>query len=382
MADTLTPTCALVESPVQLLNVLEWAHHLLLGDAAAVAEEPDGPGATAGPGAPGGPARTPVPADAAGWLTIVVLPPRSAAGRGQLLRMAGLARDAGHQVVWQEARGPSGVRAWPALAPRLRRARRLVVGDPFSRWLQLLLSGTRAEQVVVVDDGTATMEFTMLVARGERLVRWHRAAAPRGVRGTLFAPVAARALRRLSPEDGHRVEVFTAMPVAEPPGITVTRNDLAWTRDRFGPPTLAQGADLVGTSLVETGVLDEDRYLSAVRGLAERCGITRYFAHRKEGAEKLRRIAQGAGLDIVRPDLPLELVARGGPIGRRVFSFPSTVVHTLPLVLRGTGVDVTVCEIDERWLTAGASPRAGGFLAAITDSASGTHGLTTLPASG
>lgn len=359
------PTYALVESPVQLLNVLEWA-------AAEAGAAGPGPGAVPAAGSGAGEEDR---------LTVVVLPPRSAQSRGQLRRMAGLARDAGHRVEWHEARGMVGARTWPVLAPRLRRAGRLVVGDPFSRWLQLLLSGTRAEQVVVVDDGTATMEFTAQLARGERLVRWHRAAAPAGVRSALFAPVARRALRRLSPAGGHRVEVFTAMPVDTPPGVTVTRNELAWTRGRFGPPTLTGGADLVGTSLVETGVVHADRYLDAVAALAERHGVTRYFAHRKESAEKLRRITEAAGVEIVRPDLPLELVARCGPIGRRVLSFPSTVVHTLPLVLRGTGAEVTVCEIDERWLTDRASPRAGGFLAAVARSARGAHGLGSLPAS-
>jgi hypothetical protein len=369
------PTYALVESPVQLLNVLEWAHRTA-GGGGVTGSAVAGGATAADPGTGGSAAAVTAP----GWLTIAVLPPRSAESRGQLRRMAGLARDAGHRVAWHEARGVSGMRAWPALAPRLRRARRLVVGDPFSRWLQLLLSGTRAEQVVVVDDGTATMEFTAQLARGERLVRWHRAAVPGGLRTALFAPVARRALRRLSPGEGRRVEVFTAMPVDTPEGITVTRNDLAWARERFGPPTLTQGADLVGTSLVETGVLDGERYLAAVAALAERHGVTRYFAHRKESAEKLRGIAARAGLEIVRPDLPLELVARSGPIGRQVLSFPSTVVHTLPLVLRGTGAQVMVCEIDDGWLTERASPRASGFLAAITRSARGAHGLASLPA--
>jgi hypothetical protein len=49
------------------------------------------------------------------------------------------------------------------------------------------------------------------------------------------------------------------------------------------------------------------------------------------------------GLEVVRPDLPLELIARRGPIGRTVLSFPSTVVHTLPLALSGTPVRVAVC---------------------------------------
>lgn len=332
-----------MESPVQLLNVLEWAH--LKGAAAP--------------------------------LTIVVLPPKNPAARGQLRRMAQLARDEGHAVVWREARGgSSGVRALAALVPRLRHADPLVIGDPFSRWLQLLLCLARAERTVVVDDGTATLEFTEQLARGEALVRWHRA-APSGPLALAFAPVARRAVRRLTPAGGRDVELFSAMPVDAPKGITVRRNAFAWTRERFGPPEV-RGADLVGTSLVETGVVRADDYLRAVRVLAGRHGITRYFAHRREHPEKLRRVAGETGLQVVRPDLPLELVARRGPIGARVFSFPSTVVHTLPLVLADTGARVTVCEIDDAWLTEGASPRASGFLSAVTRSARGTHGMVSL----
>ncbi|MFJ1832116.1 hypothetical protein ACIOG9_47570, partial [Streptomyces sp. NPDC088178] len=46
---------------------------------------------------------------------------------------------------------------------------------------------------------------------------------------------------------------------------------------------------------------------------------------------------------------PLELIARRGPIGRTALSFPSTVVHTLPLALVGTDVKVAVCDIAPEW---------------------------------
>jgi len=81
------------------------------------------------------------------------------------------------------------------------------------------------------------------------------------------------------------------------------------------------------------------------------------------------------GLEIVRPDLPLELIARRGPIGRTILSFPSTVVHTLPLALAGTEVRVAVCDIDPDWLTTRASPRAQNFLTGVTNTARGIHRL-------
>ncbi|KIF07717.1 hypothetical protein PL81_00320, partial [Streptomyces sp. RSD-27] len=194
----------------------------------------------------------------------------------------------------------------------------------------------------------------------------------------------ATARRRLTPRAGHAVELFTSMPVAAPDGARLRRNDFAWTRARFGPPRLTKGTDLVGTSLVETGVIDPFRYLDAVRALAREHGVTRYFAHRRESPEKLRALSEATGLEIVRPDLPLELIARRGPIGRTVVSFPSTVVHTLPYALTGTGVTVAVCDVDPAWLAATASPRARGFLAGVIDTARDVRRLhlSAAPAAG
>lgn len=359
------PTLALVESPVQLLNVLEWAH----------TRRGREPRLTAVPAQPGPLAerRRPDPRTVADRLRIVVLPPTDPMSRGQLRRVAALARDEGYAVHWQEARGGSGapLRALAALGPAVRRAERIVVGDPFSRFVQLLLTPARAAELVVVDDGTATMEFVAQLGRGERLRRWHRTGGGplSRARELAYAPVSGAARRRLRPGEGRRVELFTSMPVTPLPGTALRVNDFAWTRARFGPPRLTKGTDLVGTSLVETGVVDPARYLEAVCALTREHGVTRYFAHRRESPEKLRVLSEATGLEIVRPDLPLELIARRGPVGRTIVSFPSTVVHTLPYALTGTGVTVAVCGIDPAWLAPGASPRARGFLAGVTDTA-------------
>ncbi|MEV6792487.1 hypothetical protein AB0M87_10885 [Streptomyces sp. NPDC051320] len=341
-------TLAFVESPVQLLNLLEWAH--------------------------------PTPTD----LTVVVLSPLDPMSRGQLRRMAELARGEGITVRWEEARGGAAApfRTIGGLLPLLRGAGRIVIGDPFSRYVQLLLSITGARDLTVVDDGTATMEFISQLAARQPLTRWHRRGR-RGPRDLLFAPMSSAARRRLTPSRRRTVEVFSAMPVdTAPPGLTVTRNDFAWTRARFGPPRITRTADLVGTSLVETGVVDPDRYITAVASLARTHHATRYFAHRREATDKLHRLHLETGLEIVRPDLPLELIARRGPIGRTIVSFPSTVVHTLPLALAGTEVRVAVCDIDPVWLTATASPRAQGFLAGVTGTARDVQRLTPMgPAS-
>ncbi|MFE4061329.1 hypothetical protein ACFXP3_34415, partial [Streptomyces sp. NPDC059096] len=119
------PTIAFVESPVQLLNVLEWAHLSRAGDA----------------------------------LTVVVLSPTDPMSRGQLRRVAELARDEGFTVRWQEARGGAGapLRTVRELAPLLRKADRVVIGDPFSRYVQLLLALVPTKDLTVVEHGAATV---------------------------------------------------------------------------------------------------------------------------------------------------------------------------------------------------------------------------------
>ncbi|MFI1814929.1 hypothetical protein ACH414_31795 [Streptomyces sp. NPDC020422] len=384
----MTGQLAFVESPVQLLNVLEWAHAKALQDPPRLQAIPPQPNRRApAPASASAPASAPAPAPEGreggpaaphplAGLTVVVLSPTDPMSRGQLRRMAQLARDEGASVKWQDARQGRGAlpRTLRELAGPLRAAERVIIGDPFSRYVQLLLTLFGPRRVTVVDDGTATMEFAAQLARGERLVRWHRRGS-RGPRELVLAPVTWLARRKLAPGPRRTVEIFTSLPVEPPPGTTVLANDFAWTRSAFGPPRLTRGADLVGTSLVETGVVDPDEYLRAVQVLARTHGATRYFAHRRESAEKLHRIAVETGLEVVRPDLPLELIARRGPIGRTVVSFPSTVVHTLPLALAGTGVKVAVCEIAPEWLRENASPRAQGFLAGVAGTATLTERL-------
>lgn len=334
------PTIALVESPAQLLNVIEWAHSAI--------------GSRTG-------------------LRVVVLGPKQSRTRLQMHRMVEWAATAGIIVDWCEVRRGvvSSVRGIAGLSEHLRRAERLVLGDPYSRFIQVLMSLSPAREVVVVDDGSATIEFAEQWSRGERFVRWHSKGAT-----VVNRPLADLARRRLQSRTGTRLQLFTAMPVPDL-GPAVVRNQFAWTRARFADPVVEGGADIIGTSLVETGVVDLTHYLRAVRILATNHHANRYYAHRKESTEKLQAIA-ALGLEVIRADLPLELHARRGPVSRLVISFPSTVVHTLPLVLAGTGVQVSVCDIEHGWFTERASARSGNFLTTVTGTARATHGLAAV----
>ncbi|WP_405931358.1 hypothetical protein [Streptomyces sp. NBC_00827] len=324
----MTRTLALVESPAQLLNLLEWA----LGER---------------DGAPD-PARC----------EVAVLLPRDATTRHQLGVMTELARAEGIRVALHDIRRvPAGLpRALAALAPKLAGAGRLVIGDPFSGLIQWLLPLARTRDLVLVDDGTATLELSRELLAGRPLVRWHR---------TGSAPAAAaRASRRITPGHGRQLEVFSCLTadLRLPPGGIASANTYSWARQRYGPPQVRPGVDVIGTSLAETGLIDPERYVREIISLADEVNAERYFAHRREDPDKLRLIAEYAELEVVRPELPLELELLKGPVADTLVSMPSTVLHTLPLVLAGTGVEITVCGDVTDWLEPGASERATAFL--------------------
>jgi hypothetical protein len=337
---------ALVESPAQLLNVIELAQH----------ED-----------------------DLAG-LRIAVLAPSAGLTRTQLRSMIALARDAGHAVSWHEPRlgGMAVARSVRALAGQLSGVQRLIVGDPYSGVIQVIIGVTRLSEVTIIDDGTATLEFARQWVAGEHLSRWHQRATPsqrRQIATLAREQIAGKVRRRLSPEYC-RLRLFTCMPVALP-GVRIIGNDFSWVRAKHPAPQLKARSDLVGTSLVESGVVKADAYIDGVETLIARYKADRYFAHRKEADWKLDLIRR-MGVEVVRPALPLEIVARRGPIGRTIVSFPSTVVHTLPTVLAETDVEVVVCQIANEWYQPNATQRADDFLDRVSTSARRGYGLAAV----
>ncbi|MGP3685768.1 hypothetical protein ACTVZO_13810 [Streptomyces sp. IBSNAI002] len=335
-------TLALIESPAQLLNLVEW----VLGERHGTADP--------------------------GQVRAAVLLPRDATTRRQLAAMAPFAVAEGIRVSVHDLRRNPAALAYSGavLAPQLAGAERLVIGDPFSGLIQQLLPLARtARDVVLVDDGTATLELATQLLAGRPLVRWHRTGPP---------PAAAyRTTRLLTPGHGRRLEVYTSLAkdLLLPPGGVVTVNAYSWTRDRFGPPEVRPGTDLVGTSLAETGLVDPGRYVAEVVALAKELGCSRYLAHRREDPGKLERISRATGAEIIMPELPLELALRTGPVGRTVVSFASTIVHTLPAVLAGTGVDVVVHDGAVDWLKRDAPDRVRAFLEEVITTARNRHRL-------
>ncbi len=320
-------TCvALVESATQLLNVAEWAQ--AAGDA-------------------------PTP-------RIVVLAPTDVQSLRQLGRVADDVRAIGIRVDIRPVRvaGPGlPIRAAGVLAD-VARADWLIIGDPFSRYIHTVLPVARAAHVVIVDDGTATWDYATCVDSGAPLIRWNRPVA-RAKRH------AVRATRRLSPSRRRNVDVFSCLHGATPVGAIAHLNSYAWTRSRWRPEVIDGQLDLLGTSLVGTGVIERRPYLDAIANQARAGAALRYIAHRRESENLVAEIATIPNVRVLRADQPAEILLRKGPVGRQVIAFPSTAAHTVPIVLADVDVRVSVLAVEPGWFTAQASARARSFVARI-----------------
>jgi hypothetical protein len=317
-------TIALVESPAQLLHLLEWAH----------AEQ------------------------AAERTRAVVLAPVEETSLAQLRQMAAYADEENMVVEWYHPRASAAARLHTLrqVSRRVAKARRLVIGDPFSGMIQALLLAANPHEAVVVDDGTATLEFAAQLSSGEPLRRWD---APPSMLEMARAPLARRARKFFASE---RVRLFTVMPVAGMPPSKVREHSYNWTRRRFGPPRVVPGVDVIGSSLAESGVVDTGAYLDSITELAARSGGQgRYFAHRKEAEAKLAHIT-ATGLQVVRPEVPLEIELSRGTVAAKLASFPSSVGYTLPLVLAGVATTIEFQPVPVGMLTPRVGPAAKRFL--------------------
>lgn len=324
------PTLALVESATQLINATEWVH-----DSGALDST-----------------------------NVVVLAPTDAESVRQIHGVADAARASGVSVVVLPVRRkrPEAPLLGARVLSMVAQARQLVLGDPFSRYIHTLLPTARADQVVIVDDGTATWDYAACIDSGAPLVRWTQ-------RSVVPAPHAVRATRLLTPGAHRSIDVFTCLRDATPAGAMALANRYRWTRSGHRPEIVDDQIDLLGTSLVDSDVVERHAYLNAVAAVARTGPPVRYLAHRREVDQLVAEIATIDNVRVVRPKLPVELLLRQGSVARTVLVFPSTAAHTLPIVLSDLDIVLRVKPVDPGWFTANATVRARAFVARIAHDA-------------
>ncbi|GIH57742.1 hypothetical protein Mro02_46560 [Microbispora rosea subsp. aerata] len=300
------PAVAWVESPLQMLGVVEAHHAGLLGPATRVV-------------------------------------PRAGLPALRLTRreLARLGPPEGLELAEPSerlARPGRGSRAW-------------VAGDAFSGRVQLALVTAPSGPTVLVDDGLATIRLLELLVARRPLLR------ARGTPGLGRRALGAAAAFRLRTRE---LTVFTALPVpaglaeaVEGAGMRLVRHDFAWLRAQPADLPPPERTIVLGTSLVRNGLIRRDRYLRWLERIGEPVA---YFPHRREDPRDLDRVRRIRGLTVYDTGAPAEMTLRDLRPDQRVLSLPSTAVTSLRVLLSARGVPVETVDVPEDWWTASAVP--------------------------
>jgi hypothetical protein len=260
---------------------------------------------------------------------------------------------------------PAGLRLAEPADGTPRPGRTWVVGDAFSGRVQLALLTSvftglftrRPRRVVLVDDGLATIRLLELLTAGKPLLR---ARAGRGLLRSMLGAAAGIRLRGLPFTAANRLTVFTALPVPGDLAAAVRRagpalvsHDFAWLRSQ--PATLPprERTVVLGTSLVRNGLIHRDHYL---RWLASFNEPVAYYPHRREDPRDLSRVRRISGVTIYDVGVPAEMTLRDLAPEQRVVSLPSTAVTSLRVLLAARGVSVQAVDVPDHWWTASAGP--------------------------
>lgn len=252
-----------------------------------------------------------------------------------------------------------------------------LVGDAFSGLFQVTATLRRPEQVVLVDDGLATLELARLLARSAPLVRLGGRAL--GARRRLGA-VAAGRLRSLA-ADG-RVVIFTALPIEaelsdalRSQGFDVRHNGFTWLSRQAVSDAPTEPTVVVGSAMPADGLVATDAYLDWVSGLAAD-GPLRYFPHRRQTEPVLARLRQLPGVVVDAPGAPVELRLRGLSAGQRVVSLPSTSAVLLTTILGPRGAEVTPHDVPDSWWSPDTSAELRAHLRSVLELARAARGTT------
>ncbi|MEY9214382.1 hypothetical protein NI17_020085 [Thermobifida halotolerans] len=233
------------------------------------------------------------------------------------------------------------------------------VGDAFSGQVQRALLSGRTRDYVIVDDGLATIHLLRLLTRrtATPLERARvRSSPPRRALG-LAAAVKLRAAARAG-----RLTVFTVLPLpdqllrdAAAVGIRVVGHDFPWLRSLPGGSAPDEDRVVLGSAMVRDGLLHAEPYLAWVAGQAREEPVV-YYPHRREDARTLEPLNADPRVRVVPQGLPAELALRGLGERHRVVSLPSTAVTSLRVLLGRHGVTVEAVPVPETWWTDQASP--------------------------
>ncbi|MDM7856595.1 hypothetical protein [Cellulomonas alba] len=273
---------------------------------------------------------------------------------------------------------PGGLELTSLPSPRPGSAHWLV-GDAFSgRWQAQLARTAPHGDVVLLDDGLATVALARLLVAGRPLIRPSRSStgAPAAGRRALGGLVTHR-LRALA--GAGRLRLFTAMPLdpgllggLRDLGVDVMTHRFEWLAGRPVVPAPAERTVVVGSALVADGWVRPQPYVEWVRAVGAGEPLL-YLPHRRSDTRTVGRIASIDGVRVQPPGLPVEMLLGGLRPPQRVVCLPSTAYVLLGALHASTGVRVDAQPVPDDWWTGRAAPLVREHLSSVLALRPSTH---------
>lgn len=247
-------------------------------------------------------------------------------------------------------------------------ANRRIVGDAYSGQVRAVIALAGTRHSVIVDDGSIMLTLGEQLAAGRPL---QRPGVDEGRPMRVLGSIATRRLRRAMAKG--RVEVFTAYADRAPfialkrLGAPVESNTYAWVRGiRLDAVISLRRTVVVGAALVVDGHLRPEPYLAWLQERAASGDVT-YVPHRRERGPWLESIAAIPGVEVLDPGIPIEVVlAAASASVETVVTMPSSVVATLRAVL-SPDMHLEVHRIPVQWWSESASVTVKELIEAIQE---------------
>jgi len=249
-----------------------------------------------------------------------------------------------------------------------RSASHRVVGDVFSGQFRLLLARRGVGALTIVDDGSATVHLAASLDGGSFSRMAQVESAAMRALGALAKNRILTAARR------GRVTLFTAY--GSDPGVAglasrglrITQNSYRWLHS-LGSAGVAPVSPrvILGSALVTDNQVGKGDYLDWVAACAAD-GAVSYLPHRRESTELRAAVAAIPGVTVEAGSLPAELALGASETLERIDTLPSSAVVTLGAIL-DPAVTIAVSAVPDRWWLPGADPA----IRRAFDQLAGTH---------
>lgn len=230
---------------------------------------------------------------------------------------------------------------------------RWVTGDAYSGKVQAeLLRGVGADELVVVDDGLATLSLLKMLVSERPIPLIRPRAVPTTRRRALGLAMWWR-LRRLAGQG--RLLVFTALSVPAAVesrfrslGGHLERHRFEWLGTQPVTENIHEPTIVVGSAMPADGLIHSEPYIDWVRQLTDD-GPVAYFPHRREQPDLLTTLAEHPLVRVKQHTVPVEMRLRGLRPGQTVRALPSTVLASLRLILAPSGVPLKGQPVPDDW---------------------------------